>query len=68
MTKPKIRIMDVREALAPAAGSVAGAVVDPKTALKRLKSAVTSPKPLVIAAALAAAYALGRWHGLRACR
>ncbi|WP_169943854.1 hypothetical protein [Microbispora sp. H11081] len=68
MTNAKIRIMDVRETLAPVAGSVAGAVVDPKAALKRLKSAVVSPKPLFIAAALAAAYALGRWHGLRACR
>lgn len=49
-----------------AIGSVAGAVADPKSGLKRLKSALSSPKPLAVGAGLAAAYALGWRRGHRA--
>ncbi|MEV4459382.1 hypothetical protein [Microbispora sp. NPDC049633] len=54
------------DTVASAVGSVAGAVADPKGALKQVKSAVSSPKPLAVAAGLAAAYALGWRHGHRA--
>ncbi|MEU6408868.1 hypothetical protein [Microbispora sp. NPDC046933] len=53
------------DTLASAIGSVAGAVADPKGALKQAKSAVSSPKPLAVAAGLAAAYVLGWRHGRR---
>ncbi|MBX6383787.1 MAG: hypothetical protein IRZ07_12560 [Microbispora sp.] len=52
--------------VASAIGSVAGAVADPKGALKRVKSVMSSPKPFAVAAGLAAAYALGWWCGHRA--
>ncbi|GGO06870.1 hypothetical protein GCM10011574_19860 [Microbispora bryophytorum] len=51
--------------LASAIGSVAGAVADPKGGAKQLKSALSSPKRLAVAAGLVAAYALGRRGGHR---
>lgn len=54
------------DTLTSAAGSVAGAVADPKGALKQAKSAVSSPKRLAVAAGLVAAYVLGWWSGHRA--
>ncbi|MEU8175558.1 hypothetical protein AB0C14_21975 [Microbispora hainanensis] len=54
------------DTLTSAIGSVAGAVADPKGALKQAKSAVSSPKRLAVAAGLVAAYALGWWCGHRA--
>ena len=41
-------------------GDVAGAVADPKTALQRLKKSLSSPTILISAAAIAAAYLIGR--------
>ncbi|GAB3143831.1 hypothetical protein GCM10027161_34220 [Microbispora hainanensis] len=52
--------------LTSAIGSVVGAVADPKGALKQVKSVMSSPKPLAVAAGLVAAYALGWWRGHRA--
>ncbi|WP_432921059.1 hypothetical protein ACQPZZ_21650 [Microbispora sp. CA-135349] len=52
-------VKNAGDTLASAIGSVAGAVADPKGALKQAKSVMSSPKPLAVAAALVAAYALG---------
>ncbi|XVQ82124.1 hypothetical protein ACQP2K_25030 [Microbispora siamensis] len=51
--------------LVSAIGSVAGAVADPKGGLKQLKSAMSSPKRVAVAAGLAAAYVLGWRCGRR---
>jgi hypothetical protein len=52
-------IKSAGDTIASAIGSVAGAVADPKGGLKRLKSSMSSPKPLIIGAGLVAAYVLG---------
>ncbi|GLW26020.1 MULTISPECIES: hypothetical protein [Microbispora] len=59
-------IKNLGDTVVSAAGSVAGAVADPKGGLKQLKSAMSSPKALAAAAGLVAGYALGWWCGHRA--
>ncbi|GAB1692910.1 hypothetical protein [Krasilnikovia sp. M28-CT-15] len=50
----------VKERATEAAGSVAGAVVDPKTGLSHLKSKIRPGRVLLIGGALLVAYLVGR--------
>ncbi|GAA1801176.1 hypothetical protein GCM10009682_23620 [Luedemannella flava] len=60
MTARLLTANRVGDSMTRAAGSVAGAVVDPKTGWKRLRGSVPGSRLLVLGAALAAAFLAGR--------
>ena len=55
-----MKIKNADDKAVSALGSTAGALVAPKTGLKRLRTALTSPGVLLATAGVVAAYALSR--------